>query len=153
VNEPGTWNFSEFTTDDRAGAEAFYGAVFGWELGAFGDEGATGSFLWRMPGYGNFLAERDPSVRQRHADIGAPEGFADAVAWLLPPAEERSDGEAPARWSITFAVDDADAVAERATELGGTVLVPPMDAPWVRMTVLSDPEGAVFTASKFVPPA
>jgi predicted enzyme related to lactoylglutathione lyase len=53
---------------------------------------------------------------------------------------------------VTFAVDDADAAAERATELGGEVLVPPMDAPWVRMTVLRDPQGATFTASKFVPP-
>ena len=27
----------------------------------------------------------------------------------------------------------------------------PFDAPWVRMTVLTDPQGAIFTASKFVP--
>ena len=59
---------------------------------------------------------------------------------------------APAQWGVTFAVDDADATAERATELGGEVLVPPLDAPWVRMTVLRDPQGATFTASKFVPP-
>jgi hypothetical protein len=31
------------------------------------------------------------------------------------------------------------------------VVVPPLDAPWVRMTVVSDPWGATFTASKFVP--
>jgi uncharacterized protein len=31
------------------------------------------------------------------------------------------------------------------------VIVPPFDAPWVRMTVLSDPAGATFVASKFVP--
>jgi hypothetical protein len=29
--------------------------------------------------------------------------------------------------------------------------VPPFDAPWVRMTVITDPQGATFTASKFVP--
>jgi len=29
--------------------------------------------------------------------------------------------------------------------------VPPFDAPWVRMTVIADPQGAKFTASKFVP--
>lgn len=152
VNEPGTWNFSELNTSDRERAEAFYGAVFGWELGGFGAE-EGGSGLWRMPGYGDFLAERDPTLWDRQADLGAPEGFADAVAWLVPSSEERSDGETTAHWSITFAVDDADAVAARATELGGKVLVPPMDAPWVRMTVISDPQGAVFTASKFVPPA
>jgi hypothetical protein len=26
-----------------------------------------------------------------------------------------------------------------------------MDAPWVRMTVISDPQGATFVANKFVP--
>ena len=60
--------------------------------------------------------------------------------------------DAGPHWSVTFAVDDADAVAERAARLGGEILVPPMDAPWVRMTVLGDPAGAVFTASRFVPP-
>ena len=30
------------------------------------------------------------------------------------------------------------------------MIVPPFDAPWVRMTVISDPQGATFIASKFV---
>ena len=37
----------------------------------------------------------------------------------------------------------------KATELGGNVVVPPF-APWVRMTVINDPQGATFIASKFV---
>jgi predicted enzyme related to lactoylglutathione lyase len=57
----------------------------------------------------------------------------------------------PAHWGLTFAVDDADTIADKAAELGGTVLVPPFDAPWVRMTVIADPQGATFVASKFVP--
>ena len=60
--------------------------------------------------------------------------------------------DVPPHWSVTFAVDDADAAAAKAAELGGTVLAPPMDAPFVRFTVLRDPQGAVFTASKYVPP-
>ena len=35
VNEPGTWNFSELNTRDRATAATFYGAVFGWEIETF----------------------------------------------------------------------------------------------------------------------
>ena len=31
------------------------------------------------------------------------------------------------------------------------MIVPPFDAPWVRMTVIADPQGATFIASKFVP--
>lgn len=34
---------------------------------------------------------------------------------------------------------------------GGRVVLPPFDAPRVRMTVISDPQGATFIASKFVP--
>jgi len=41
--------------------------------------------------------------------------------------------------------------AAKARELGATVLAEPFDAPWVRMTVLADPQGATFTASQFVP--
>jgi hypothetical protein len=36
-------------------------------------------------------------------------------------------------------------------ELGGRVIAPPFDAPWVRMAVVADPAGATFTAGQFVP--
>jgi predicted enzyme related to lactoylglutathione lyase len=151
VNEPGTWNFSELNARDLEGAKAFYGALFGWEVSSVDAEGAGG--FWRMPGYGDFLAQRDPDLRERMEDVGAPEGFEDAVAWLVPMTSEQFPDDTPPHWSVTFAVDDADAIADRAAQLGGKVLVPPLDAPWVRMTVLSDPQGAVFTASKFTPPS
>jgi len=76
--------------------------------------------------------------------MGAPDGFEDVVATILP----RDGG--PARWSVTFAVDDADAAAARARELGGSVLAEPQNAPWVRFAVLADPAGASFTASQLV---
>jgi uncharacterized protein len=152
VNEPGTWNFSELNTRDPEGAKAFYGAVFGWEATTLATDGGDTS-MWRVPGYGKFLEQRDPGLRDRQADVGAPEGFEDAVAWLVPMTSEQFPDDTPPHWSITFAVDDADAIAERAAKLGGKVLVPPFDAPWVRMAVIGDPQGAVFTASKFSPPA
>jgi uncharacterized protein len=152
VNEPGTWNFSELNTRDPEGAKAFYGAVFGWEASSLDMDGGDVG-LWRMPGYGDFLAQRDPELDERLEDVHAPEGFADAVAWLVPMTSDRFADDTPPHWSITFAVDDADAIADKAEKLGGKVLAPPLDAPWVRMTVLSDPQGAVFTASRFTPPA
>ncbi len=150
VNEHATWNFNELNTRDPGGAQTFYRAIFGWEATTLvtGDGGFT---MWRRPGYGDFLAERDPGIRERQAAGGAPEGFEDAVAWLIPMRDGQFSDDTPAHWSTTFAVDDADAVAEQAEKLGGTVLAPPFDAPWVRTTVLRDPQGAVFTASKFVP--
>jgi uncharacterized protein len=57
-------------------------------------------------------------------------------------------GEDPApRWGVSFWVPDADQAARQAQELGGTMLLPPMDIPIGRFTILADPRGAVFTAS------
>jgi uncharacterized protein len=150
VNEPGTWNFSELNTRDPEGAKAFYGTVFGWEADTL-DFGEGQTTMWRLPGYGDFLERRDPDLRRRMAADGAPEGFEDAVAWLIPMTSDQYPDDVPPHWNVTFAVDDADAVADRAAKLGGQVRVPPFDAPFVRMTVLSDPQGAAFTASKYVP--
>jgi uncharacterized protein len=145
VNEPGSLNFNGLNTRDAAGAKSFYGSVFGWQTLDLGGAGG----MWRLPGYGDFLERSDPELRRRMADSGAPDGFEDVVASLNPIAGDQPD--TPAHWSVTFAVDDADATAEKAAELGGRVLVAPFDAPWVRMTVIADPQGATFIASKFVP--
>jgi uncharacterized protein len=150
VNEPGTWNFSGLNTRDPEGAKAFYGAVFGWEADAV-DLGDSTSTMWTLPGYGDYLEQRDPGLRDRMASDGAPAGFEDAVAWLLPITSDEVPDDVPPHWSVTFAVDDTDAIADSAAKLGGKVLAPPFDAPFVRMAVLSDPQGAVFTASKYVP--
>jgi len=146
VNEPGTWNFSGLFTRDVEGAIEFYRAVFGWEASPFDPD--AGSYFFRRPGYGDHLVSIQPDTRERFEAVGAPEGFIDAVAWVAPI----DDPDAQSHWSVIFATDDADAVAARATELGGTVLSPPADAPWVRTTTIQDPQGAVFTANKFVPP-
>jgi predicted enzyme related to lactoylglutathione lyase len=145
VNEPGSLNFNGLNTRDAEGAKSFYGSVFGWETLDLGG----GVEMWRLPGYGDFLEQSNPGLREGMAESGAPEGFEDVVASLNPIADDQAD--VPAHWSVTFAVDDADATADRAAKLGGRVVVPPFDAPWVRMTVISDPQGATFIASKFVP--
>jgi uncharacterized protein len=142
VNEPGSLNFNNLRARDLDRASAFYGAVFGWEL----LEQGGGFSAWALPRYGDFLEQRNPGMRAGMREMGAPDRFEDVVA----SAAQADDGEAP-HWGVTFAVDDADAVAAKAAELGGRVLVPPFDAPWVRMAVIADPQGATFTASKFVP--
>jgi uncharacterized protein len=142
VNEPGSVNFNDLYTTDLEGAKAFYGAVFGWDLLDFGGGGG----MWALPGYGDFLEQRTPGLRAGMREMGAPDRFEEVVASI----RVSEDGE-PSHWGVTFAVEDADATAARAAELGGRVVVPPTDAPWVRTTVIADPQGATFTASKFVP--
>lgn len=145
VNEPGTLNFNGLNTRDPEGAKSFYGSVFGWTTLEMGDRWQA----WRLPGYGDFLERRDPGLRTRMAQTGGPEGFEDVVATLNPITDDQA--QVPAHWSVTFAVDDADAIAAKAAQLGGQVVVAPFDAPWVRMSVIADPQGATFIASQFVP--
>jgi uncharacterized protein len=145
VNEAGSLNFNGLNTRDVEGAKAFYGSVFGWTTLTL-DGGAE---MWTLPGYGDHLEQGDPGLRKRMAEFGGPTGFEDVVASINPIADDRPD--VPAHWNVTFAVDDADATAAKAEELGGRVTVPPFDAPWVRMAVIADPAGATFIASKFAP--
>jgi len=151
VNDPGTWNFSDLNTRDRDGAAAFYGEVFGWVAETLEGGGMEFSFL-RLPGYGDFLVEKvNPDLRAGQAEAGAPSGFEDVVAGLVPMTSDRFPDDVPPHWSVTFAVDDADASAARAEELGGTIAAPPMDAGPTRIAVVRDPQGAVFTVSRFYP--
>jgi uncharacterized protein len=145
VNEAGSLNFNGLNTRDVEGAKSFYGAVFGWRTLTL--EG--GAQMWTLPGYGDHLEQGSPGLRKQMAEMGAPAGFEDVVASINPIGDDQPD--AAAHWNVTFAVDDADATAAKATELGGKVVVPPFDAPWVRMTVIADAQGASFIASKFVP--
>jgi hypothetical protein len=142
INEHGALNFNGLATTDLEAAKAFYGSVFGWRV----LEGGDGFRAWALTAYGDLLEQLQPGNRQRTAEMGVP-GFEDVVASV-----ETVAAGTPARWSVTFTVDDADAAAQRTTELGGEVLVAPFDAPWVRMAVLADPQGASFIASQFVPP-
>ncbi|MGZ4618345.1 MAG: VOC family protein, partial [Frankiaceae bacterium] len=104
--------------------------------------------MWALPGYGDHLERDNPGLRGQLAQMGGPVGFEDVVASINPIHDKPHP---PPHWSVTFAVDDADATAAKATKLGGTVSVPPSDAPWSRLTVIGDPQGATFIASKFVP--
>ena len=145
VNEHGSNNFNNLNTRDLESAKAFYGAVFGWETLDL-DGGAV---MWALPGYGDHLEELTPGLHKGMEEMGAPRGFADVVAGINRIRPDQPD--TPAHWGLTFAVDDADEIAAKATELGAKVLMPPFDAPWVRMAVIADPQGATFVASKFVP--
>jgi uncharacterized protein len=143
VNEYGSLNFNGLNTRDVDGAKSFYGSVFGWTTLAI-DAGE----MWTLPGYGDHLERDNPGLRKQMAEMGGPVGFEDVVASIVPIPDAP---DTPPHWSVTFAVDDADATAAKATELGGRVIVPPSDAPWSRLTVIGDPQGATFLASKFVP--
>jgi uncharacterized protein len=52
--------------------------------------------------------------------------------------------EAPDFWGVYFSVDDCAAAASKVTELGGSVMMGPMDIEPGTFAVAADPTGATF---------
>jgi predicted enzyme related to lactoylglutathione lyase len=112
---PGTFSWVDLGTSDADGAKAFYGGLLGW---GFEDMPVPGSPPYSM------------------VTIGGR-----AVAAVYG----KRDDAAPSAWLSYVTVEDADATAARAGELGATVISEPFDVMDAgRMAVLRDPTGAVF---------
>ena len=116
---------SVLNTRDPEGAEAFHGEVFGWETDTFGEVA-----IWRLPGYVGGESQQ-PVPR-------------DVTAVM---AQLSGDDPTPPHWGVNIWVQDADATAEAAAKLGGTMIVPPFDTEISRDAVIADPQGAVFSVS------
>jgi uncharacterized protein len=117
-NEPGSVSWNELTTRDPDGSKVFYHQVFGWEA----DDQPVGPITYTAFRLGDRL-----------------------IAGMMPMVGEAWPADLPPHWMVYFAVDDADATATRAGDLGGVISVPPSDIPQGRFAVLNDPQGAVFT--------
>jgi uncharacterized protein len=58
----------------------------------------------------------------------------------------------PRAWVTYFTVDDADAAAKKAAELGGMVAVQPTDIPNVgRFACVVSPQGVMFFVLQYLP--
>jgi hypothetical protein len=117
VNEPGSLSWNELATRQPDAAIPFYRDVFGWDSVTHDMDGSSYT-EWLLEGRGS---------------IGG-----------MMPMDATIPADVPAHWRVYFAVADADATVARATELGGTVYVPPLDIPQGRMAMLADPQGAAF---------
>lgn len=114
---PGTFSWVELTTSDQDAAKSFYSALFGWEA----DD--------RPVGEGSVYSMMQIDGHHVAAIVGQPRQQREAG---LPPL-----------WNSYVTVADADAVAQRAGELGATVHAPPFEVMQAgRMAVLQDPQGA-----------
>ena len=124
ANEHGTLDWNELITTDTAAAADFYGALFGWEAHEMEDAPMT-YYLLQEPGH-----EEGEAVR----------------AGLM---ERRPDmGDIPPYWGVYISVDNVDATAAKAEELGGQNTAAPFDVPGVgRMAGITDPTGAFFMVS------
>jgi uncharacterized protein len=134
VNEPRTWAMSALHTPDPAVAAKFYGETFGW----VSEPIAPGApvTLFRLSGY-----------------IGGEPGQViprDVVAVMTSTEQGPDVPSIPPHWNVNLLVDDTDDTAGRAVELGGTILIAPMNTPGFRSAVLMDPQGAAFSISHVV---
>jgi uncharacterized protein len=121
---------SSLHTPDPKGAIAFYSRMFGWQPEPSGSVGAH-IMLWRLPGYAGEAGQPIPT---------------DVVAVLALIGDGPT--APPPHLNVKLRVEDIDATAQRAAELGGKVIAPPQDAAGFRSAVLTDPQGAVFSASQ-----
>jgi predicted enzyme related to lactoylglutathione lyase len=119
-HDPGSFCWIELSTTDQNAAKSFYSSLFGWEIS---DIPMGPSDVY--------------TIFQLHG------GDVSAACTLRP--EQRSQG-VPPNWMIYIAVDDVDAAATRAGQVGGNVLAPPFDVMDAgRMAVFQDPAGATFS--------
>ena len=120
--QQGAFSWSELMTTDVEGAKKFYCKLFGWQTEDMPMENMTYTIV----------------------KVGS-EGLGGIMS--IPPQAKGS----PPNWGLYVTVDDIDATAKKAQELGGKILVPPTDIPNVgRFAVLQDPQGAVISAITYV---
>ena len=116
---PGSVCWVELDSRNIDAARRFYTDVFGWM--------AKDSSVPGAPAYTEFQLDGGTSFA---GGMAMPE--------MVPAAT-------PSFWMTYFAVTDADGVAARAKELGGSATTEPQDIPEVgRFAVIQDPQGAHF---------
>jgi uncharacterized protein len=116
---PGAFCWFELATTGQAEAKKFYTSLFGWSSNEFPMGPSELYTIFQRSGN----------------DVGA--------AYTMKP-EHQSEGMPP-HWLVYVAVENADSVGSRASELGGKVCAPAFDVMDVgRMAVIADPTGAVF---------
>jgi predicted enzyme related to lactoylglutathione lyase len=137
VLDPHGSPISMWQAGTTAGAERIYDPnCFGWTELATVDNARSTAFYRAVFGWG--LMEGGSSDTASTYEVGGHPVCGSHTA---------SEGEPPF-WSVWFTVEDCDAVAAKAVELGGTLLMPPSDMDFGRGSVIADPTGAAFGIAK-----
>jgi len=125
VNEPVSLSWNELNTRNLDQAKQFYGEVFGWEC-----------------------VTQDMGGGMTYTEIKVDGNSAGGMMDMTG----RVPDMVPAHWLVYFAVADTDATVAKAQELGGSVMVPPVDIPPGRFAVIADDKGATFAVIKMNEP-
>lgn len=116
----GTFCWIELGTTDSAAAKAFYTEIFPW---TYDEHPMPDGEAYTMASVGD-----------------------NQVAGLYTMPDEMVQANIPPYWMSYVSVEDADAMAAKVKELGGTVMKDPFDVMEMgRMAVCQDPTGAPFS--------
>jgi uncharacterized protein len=116
VNETGAMSWKGLASHDPARATSFYAALFGWTPRISAEE------------------ERGLYTEMLNGVVPACDVVPMPEEWGVPPF-----------WLGYFAVNDCEAAADKAVELGGSVEWDPKDIPDLgRVAVIADPQLALF---------
>ena len=120
----GTICWAEHVSKDVETAKKFYTELLGWKL-----------------------TESQAAAGMNYTEIVVGDKH---IGGMYQMGEECGNvADVPSHWMSYVAVDDVDASARRTEELGGKVVVPPMDIPNVgRFCVINDPTGAAISLIK-----
>jgi len=127
IPKPGEICWRELATKDLPAALEFYSKLFGWKL------------------------EQTKVSQMEYKEI-----IVDGVAYggMMAIDENWGPEPPPSHWNTYVAVKNTDETVEKIKANGGSVKVPPFDAPGVgRMSVVTDPSGAAFSVIQFAAPA
>lgn len=150
-------------------AGPFVGGTAG-SLAVVADATGVPFCLWQAGGSDDAVLADEPNtwaMSSLHTtDVGKAQAFYGTMFdWELEPVPDApfalwrrsgqvvavvtaTDGVAvPPHWSVNFAVRDADSVARHAEELGGSILMAPMNTPGFRNAVIGDPQGGFIAVS------
>jgi predicted enzyme related to lactoylglutathione lyase len=124
VPSHGTICWRELATKDLPAALDFYSKLFGWSL------------------------EQSKVTPMDYKEIVMDDT---AQGGMMAIDEKWGPEPPPSHWSTYVAVTNADETVEKIVANGGSVRVPPFDAPGVgRMSMVIDPSGANFSIIQFV---
>jgi predicted enzyme related to lactoylglutathione lyase len=113
----GAFSWCELMTTDVDAAKAFYTQLLGWTTESIPTEGMTYTV-----------------VKTGDTGVGG-----------IMPMPPQADGSPP-RWGAYITVDDVDATARKAEQLGAKPIVPLTDIPDVgRFYTFEDPQGAIVS--------
>ena len=119
ANPAGLFIWVDVATPDPEAAAAFYGAVLGWTA--------------------------EPSSPDSEMPYWYFSNAGSVAAGMGRLSEEQVARGVQPTWTSYIKVDDCDATVAKATELGGSPVMPPMQIlENGRMAMLADPAGAVF---------